>query len=208
MPTARDVPVGRLTANVMASVQERPAGAPANLWDMHLQRTRYADDLLARGTIELDPLSLALLRNADGSRPLRDMAIALDLRADRARTIAQKMLDAGLVVPTVPPQVDTRDPLSPQMREHVRRLRPVLIEHAGLEAAYALEVDAPECRDLADLVVRMRRRFIDPNARDRFTAAALQLSAPPRRTPSAAPSRRGDAPQTVRRCRISRRSQA
>lgn len=172
-----------MAAIVMASVQERPAGVPATLWDVHLQRTRYADDLLARGTIELDPLSLALLRNADSSRPLRDIAIALDLRADRATAITQKLLDSGLVVPAVPPQVATRDPLSPEMREHVRRLRPILIEHAGPEAAYALEVDAPGCRDLADLVVHMRRRFIDPQARDRFTAAALQLTAAPAANP-------------------------
>jgi hypothetical protein len=162
----------------MASAPGLAAGEPANLWDLHVQRTRYADDLLARRTIELEPLSLALLRNADGSRPLRDLAIALDLRADRAKAIAQKLLDSGLPVPTAPPRVDSRDPLSPQMREIVRRLRPILIEHAGPEAAYALEVDAPDCKDLADLVVRMRRRFIDLQARDRFTAAALQLSPP------------------------------
>jgi hypothetical protein len=151
---------------------DAPGELPA-LWDVHLRRTGYADDLVRLRKIELDRISLALLRIADGTRPLRDLAIALHLDTEQALALAQRLLAAGLVVPAVaPPPPPTHDPLTPQMRQIVRRLRPILTELAGPEAAFALEVDAPECTDAADLIIRMRRRFLDPELRERFTAAA------------------------------------
>jgi hypothetical protein len=147
--------------------------APPALWEAHLRRTGYAEDLIRDRKIELDRLSLALLRIADGTRPLRALAIGLHLDAEQALSLARRLVEAGLVVPIEPPPpLVVHDPLEPKMRQIVRRLRPILTDIAGPEAAFALELDAPECRDAADLIIRMRRRFLDPQLREQFMVAA------------------------------------
>jgi hypothetical protein len=86
--------------------------------------------------------------------------------------VARELIAAGyLQRPDEPPP--SRDPLPPEMRENVRLLRPILVRFAGQQAAFALEVDAPNCATMADLVVATRRRFADPAERDRFTQAVM-----------------------------------
>lgn len=154
------------------------ATADRAIWLERLKRSEYVDQLLLARKVNLDRDTLRLLNAADGRYRLSDLAKDLLLSPVDAMRIAQQLIQIGyLQRPDAPPP--SRDPLPADMRENVRRLRPILVRLAGPEAAFALELDAPHCRDLADLVVRMQRRFADPQEREQFTQAVLAEMSPP-----------------------------
>jgi hypothetical protein len=142
------------------------------LWGERLRRSDYVEHLLKQRTVNLPRPTLRLLEQIDGRRRLSDLAKDLLLAPAEALAVARELIAAGyLQRPDAPPP--SRDPLPPEMRENVRRLRPILVRFAGQQAAFALEVDAPNCATMADLIVATRRRFADPAERDRFTQAVM-----------------------------------
>jgi hypothetical protein len=150
------------------------------LMSARLSRTEYGEFNIRNKRVNLDAATVALLSMANGLLPLEELGRRVGLSPSGTLEVGKRLLELGYL--SRPPQVApvSRDPLSPEMRDTVRKLRPILVRFAGNEAAFALEVDAPKCKDLADLVVCMRRRFTDPGQRDQFTAAVMsELCDPP-----------------------------
>lgn len=146
-----------------------------DLWNATFHKTTYACDVLARGIVGLDRVSLALVNNCDGRLPLCTTARALDIPEREAIALAGRLLKMGWITRAADPVAGLpADPLPAEMRSVVRRLRPVLTGMAGPQAAIALEYEARACADAADIIVRIRRRFADAGSRERFTAAAMR----------------------------------
>lgn len=162
----------------------RPATLPHDpLLDARLRRTEYADHIMLTKKVSMDGATITLLKNASGLVPLIELGRRSGLSPAGTLDVARRLLEAGYLIRVEDGAPASRDPLTPEMRALVRRVRPILVRFAGEEAAFTLEVDAPHCKNLADLVVCMRRRFADPKVREQFTAAVMsEVQEPPRGT--------------------------
>ncbi len=137
-----------------------------------LRRTDYALYIIRTKKVAMDAATISVITNASGLLPLQELGRLAGLSPAGIVDVARKLLDAGyLTRAEVAAPVASKDPLRTEMRALVRKLRPILVRYAGEEAAFALEIDAPQCRDLPGLVIAMRRRFNDATAREEFTAA-------------------------------------
>jgi hypothetical protein len=140
-----------------------------------LRRTDYALFIIRTKKVVMDAATISVINNARGLLPLQELGRQAGLSPAGTVDVARKLLEAGYLtrVESAAP-VASKDPLTPEVRALVRKLRPILVRYAGEEAAFALEVDAPQCNDLPGLVIAMRRRFNDATAREEFTAAATR----------------------------------
>ncbi|MCA3219270.1 MAG: hypothetical protein ING59_12075 [Burkholderiales bacterium] len=137
-----------------------------------VRRTDYALHVIRTNKVVMDAATLSMITNADGLLPLEVLGRMGGLSPAGTVLVGRKLLEAGYVTRVQEPTaLATSDPLSPEMRALVRELRPILVRYAGEEAAFALEVDARQCNDLPGLIIAMRRRFIDANAREAFVSA-------------------------------------
>lgn len=137
-----------------------------------VRRTDYALHVIRTKRVVMDTATISMITSADGLLPLQVLGRMAGLSPAGTVLVGRKLLDGGYLT-RVEQQaaVATSDPLSPEMRALVRKLRPILVRYAGEEATFALEIDARHCDDLPGLIIAMRRRFIDPNAREAFVEA-------------------------------------
>lgn len=156
----------------------QPPAPPATLQQRdpllaaRFRRTDYAMHIIRTKKVAMDAATISVITNANGMLPLQELGRMAGLSPAGTVEVARKLLDAGyLTRAEASAPVSSKDPLPPEMRALVRKLRPILVRHAGEEAAFALELDARQCHDLPGLVIAMRRRFKDPAARDAFTEA-------------------------------------
>jgi hypothetical protein len=156
-----------------------------SLWNAPLRRADFAEDVLAGRHAGIDGRSRALLKMADGSRPLRALAAWLGLTRAEAIEIAEPLLMRGLmeVALATPREAELdSDPLPAHLRAAVAALQPVVAQFFGSEAAGTIEADARQCRGEFELLMRMRARLPDARQRDAFfeaAAAALAESRDP-----------------------------
>jgi hypothetical protein len=152
------------------------------LLSARLVRTEYAQFNLRKKRVELDAATVLLIKLASGELTLEELGRHVGLSPTGALQVGQQLMERGYLTraPAVSPT--WHDPLSPELRAAVRSLRPILVRFAGEEAAFTLEIDAPFCKDLADLVVYARRRFLDAKVRDQFMAAIMSELREPQNT--------------------------
>jgi hypothetical protein len=155
-----------------------PPAPPATLQQrdpllgMRLRRTDYALHIVRTKKVAMDAATISIINNASGLLPLQELGRLAGLSPAGTADVGRKLLEAGYLVRAEgSTPVESKDPLTPEMRALVRKLRPILVRYAGEEAAFALELDARQCHDLPGLVIAMRRRFKDASAREDFTAA-------------------------------------
>lgn len=146
-----------------------------SLWNAHVRRADFAEDALAGRHDDVDGRSRALLRMADGSRPLRALAAWLGLTRAEAIEIAEPLLISGLLEVALETPRETeleRSPLPAHMRAAAAALQPVVAQFFGPEAAATIETDARQCRGESELLMRMRARLTDARQREAFVEAA------------------------------------